>query len=259
MDNDVLGIRMMDFSWERSAVLRIFWIGWTLALGVNPGASAEESVDIEKFRASSEQWEDAVRELEARDRAEAHPEDSILFVGSSSVRMWPDISKDMAPYHPVQRGYGGASLADLVFFTERIVYPHAFRALVLFLGNDIIGGENDRTPDEVAGLFVRVLDLVRARHPDTPVFYVAVTPTRARWAAWPAIRNGNRKVQSVCEARPHTYFIATESVYLDAENEPREGLFLEDALHQNQAGYDRWAAVIKSHLDTVLGGANLGR
>ncbi len=258
-ETDVIGTRVIgESSSGRNAVLRLFCVLGTLAAGAIPGPAAEPA-GIEKFRAASEQWEEAVQELEARDRAETHPEGSILFVGSSSVRMWADIVKDMAPYHPVQRGYGGASLADFVFFTKRIVNPHAFRALVLFLGNDISGKESDRTPDEVAMLFAQVLDIVRAKYPDTPVFYIAVTPTPARWAAWPAIRMANRKAKEICEARPHTYFIATESVYLDAESRPRAELFLEDELHQNQAGYDRWAAVIKSHLDGVLGGVEQGR
>ena len=53
----------------------------------------------------------------------------------------------------------------------------------------------------------------------------------------------------------HTYFIGTESVYLDADGNPRPELFLNDKLHQSRAGYACWSSLIKSHLDTVLDGA----
>ena len=50
--------------------------------------------------------------------------------------------------------------------------------------------------------------------------------------------------------------IGTESVYLDAKGKPRPQLFREDRLHLNRDGYVCWAAVIKSHLDTVLDGSD---
>lgn len=104
-------------------------------------------------------------------------------------------------------------------------------------------------------LFRQVLARVRAKHPSTPVFSIAVTPSGSRFAAWPKIKAGNRAVRAFCEDTPHTYFIATESAFLDANGALRDELFVEDRLHLNADGYVRWGAIIKSHLDGVLGGA----
>ena len=41
-----------------------------------------------------------------------------------------------------------------------------------------------------------------------------------------------------------------------AAGKPRPELFVEDALHLNRDGYVRWTVAIKSHLDTVLNGAD---
>ena len=68
---------------------------------------AQEGVNLEKYRVqSSKKWESEVAKLEALDQSEQHPANSILFIGSSSIRKWNDIASDMAPYHPIQRHYG---------------------------------------------------------------------------------------------------------------------------------------------------------
>jgi hypothetical protein len=229
----------------------------------DPGLRAQELVDLglrnlgksdlEKYHAAAiEQWSPAIAELEAKDQAETHPDNSILFVGSSSIRRWDDIATDMAPYHPIQRGYGGAKWTDVAIFAERLIAPHKFRAVVFFVGNDITGAAEDRTPEEVATLFAYVLARVREHDAMAPVFYVAVTPTESRWHAWPQIRAGNMAVRQLCERLKNTYFIGTESLYLDAKGYPRPELFVADKLHLSRSGYLHWSAAIKSHLDTVV-------
>ena len=87
------------------------------------------------------------------------------------------------------------------------------------------------------------------------MFYIAVTPTHSRWRAWPAIREGNAAVQTFCNRHKNTWFIGTESLFLGSDGQPRPELFREDELHLSRDGYVQWSAAIKSHLDTVLGGA----
>lgn len=217
-------------------------------------AIAVKPFDLEPFRQPAlEKWSDAIAGLEAKDQSEQHPDDAILFIGSSSIRLWKDIATDMAPYHPIQRGYGGARWTDVAVFAERLITPHEFHAVVFFVGNDIVGGDDDRTPEEVVQLFAGVHAVAHRHQPDAAIFYVAVTPTESRLKAWPKIKAGNSLVRKFCQQQKNTHFIGTESIYLDGEGKPRAELFLNDKLHLNRAGYVRWAAAISSHLDTVLG------
>lgn len=221
-----------------------------------PLVIASESADVEKYRAdSAEKWKKAMAEFEEQNQTEKHPADSILFVGSSSIRIWENISSDMAPYHPIQRGFGGSRWSDVAVHADRIISPHRFRAVVFFVGNDITGKDDDKTPGEVAGLFAHVLGKVREHNPAAPVFYIAVTPTPKRWDVWPRIKAANSAARAVCKSKPDTYFIGTESIFIDGEGQPRPELFKDDQLHLNHDGYVRWTAAIKAHLDTVLDGA----
>ena len=219
-------------------------------------AKAQSTVDVEHYRdAAADRWESAMKEFDAQNRAEIHSKDSILFVGSSSIRLWDNIETDMAPYHPIQRGFGGSRWSDVAVYAERLIHPHRFQAIVFFVANDISGREADKTPEEVKALFQYVHHVVREHARQAAGFYIAVTPTQSRWQVWPEIRAGNELIRKHCRDTPNTYFIGTESLFLQDDGTPENDLFRDDQLHLNRDGYIRWAAAIKSHLDSVLGGA----
>ena len=214
------------------------------AVGAAPGPELQS--------AASRRWEQDIAALTERDARESHPADSVLFIGSSSIRLWQSIASDIAPYHPIQRGYGGAKFSDLAVFARRLIAPHRFQALVIFVSNDVTGSPEDASPDAVAGWFAYVVDVARECQPDAAIFCLEVTPTPARWAAWPKIREVNRALAAACAARPNVHFIPTAHAYLDADGQPQPDLFLDDRLHQNDLGYRLWSAMIQSHLDAWL-------
>ncbi len=77
------------------------------ALVADSGASESSSAAVYQpyAEAAEKRWANAIAELESLDRTETHPDDAILFLGSSSVRLWDDIASDMGPYHPLRRGF----------------------------------------------------------------------------------------------------------------------------------------------------------
>jgi hypothetical protein len=199
-------------------------------------------------------WENDIRQFEQLDRTEKYPDNAIIFAGSSSIRMWSTLANDMAPYPVIQRGYGGAKLSDFAVYVDRIIAPNPCRAIVLFVANDITGGESDKSPEEVAKLFRYILSTIRKSHPDTPVFWIAITPTVSRWNAWSEISKANDRIRKVCEKNKNTWFIRTDYAFLDEDRKPRTNLFIDDKLHLNQQGYAIWTGIIKGELDRVLSG-----
>ena len=219
---------------------------------------AEQQLDAErqvvaKYEADArKRWEPKIQQLEALDETEQHPDDSVLFVGSSSIRRWKSIEEDMAPYHPIRRGYGGAKFSDLAVFAERLISPHQCRAIVIFVANDVSGSEIDRTTEEVGLLVQNILRTIREKKKLTPVFLIEVTPTGARFESWDKIREVNAAIREICLTTPNTYFIATAEHYLDSDKQPIEEMFVSDRLHLNESGYDLWGSLIKRRLNDVL-------
>lgn len=203
-------------------------------------------------QSDSERWEPHIQRLEALDKMENHPDNAVLFVGSSSIRLWSTMAEDMAPYPVIRRGYGGAKYSDLRVFAKRLIHPHQFRALVIFVGNDVSGRENDRTPEAVAQDIRDIIKTVRSKYQETPIFFIAVTPTGSRWRVWGKTQGVNDAIAEVCSDSPHVHWIGTATHYLNEEGVPRDELFVKDRLHLNEDGYDLWAKIIKRRLADVL-------
>lgn len=208
---------------------------------------------MQPYRESAvKRWEKSITELEALDQSENDPSDAILFVGSSSIRRWADIAIDMAPYRTIRRGYGGAKYSDLAIFAKRLIEPHRYRALAIFVGNDVTGKETDRTPEELEQLVEYVVSVSHDHLPGTPVFLIEVTPTESRFKAWPQIREANAKLRDIALRTADTYFVATAEHYLRPDGTPRGELFAEDKLHLNEQGYDVWSTLIRRRFDDVF-------
>jgi lysophospholipase L1-like esterase len=149
----------------------------------------------------------------------------------------------------MQRGYGGAKLTDFNYYAGRIIKPHPFKAIVVFVANDITGGENDRTPREVYQLFRMLVEQIRERNGQSPVFWIETTPTPSRWDAIEDVRKANRLIRDYCNKQEGLYYISTADLFLDETLFPDSSLFREDMLHLNRSGYLRWAERIKGSLE----------
>ena len=95
-----------------------------------------------KYSQTKWQFEEEVSLLEDLDIEEKAGENDILFIGSSSIRLWENINRDMYPYNSVKRGYGGAHFYDLIHFSKRLVKNHSPKAILIFVANDITGSSS---------------------------------------------------------------------------------------------------------------------
>lgn len=198
-------------------------------------------------------WDKEIQKFEQLDKTEVYPENSIIFTGSSSIKLWSTLKDDMAPFPVIHRGYGGARLSDLAVYADRIIYPHKCSAVVIFVANDIIGQEGDKSPEEVGRLFSYILKTIRKKLPETPVFWISITPTSSRWKVWPQIKEANNIIRDICGKNKNTFFIPTEHAFLNEKGQPRDELFRPDLLHLNAEGYKVWTQVIKPEIAKVLG------
>ena len=208
-------------------------------------------LDLTKYADDATKWDQEVAKLSAGNATQGGPE-TILCMGSSSFRLWDSISDDMAPYKVVRRAYGGAKFCDLAIHAPKLIEGLRFRAAMIFVANDIVGKEKDKSPEEVARLAKIVMDAVRKENPEAPVFLIAITPCPSRFPTWPTIALANQSLEKLCTPESKTYFVATQSKYLDAKGQPKPELFVKDMLHQNKDGYAIWANVLKDALKKDL-------
>lgn len=199
-------------------------------------------------------WEAEVVDLEALDRDQPDPPDAILFIGSSSIRLWKSIAADMDPWPVIRRGYGGARYRDLCHYAGRLVASHEPRGIVVFVANDITSPTASPAVERVMKDVRATHEAIRDHHPDVPVWYIAVTPTESRWPAWPEIERLNAALAELADREPATFFVATAERFLDpATGRPKPSLFRDDRLHLSPAGYRIWSDLIGAALEARLG------
>ncbi len=214
-----------------------------LALGISC-SPAKKYVDASKH------WEKEITELTDDNRV--YPDNSILFIGSSSIRLWDNIEKDMAPYPVIKRGFGGSNIRDVLVYEDRLINPHKFRAIVIFVANDITGGKNDITPEELFSLYKKLVQSIRKDHKTQPIFWVQITPTASRWSVWDKTQAANTLIQKYTEKQPKLFYIETAQAFLGQDGLPIPEYFRADKLHQTQQGYDVWSRIIKEALNKNL-------
>jgi len=198
--------------------------------------------------AAPSRWQAAFDRFATDDALHAHPPGGILFVGSSSIRLWNGLEDQFGNLPVViNRGFGGSQLSDCVKHLSRLVLRYQPKTVLVYAGdNDLAAGT---APQEVLRRFVAFVDGVRAALPATRIAYISIKPSPARVALLPEIRTANALIRDYAEQAPNVDYIDVYTPMLGANGLPRRELFREDALHLNADGYALWKRVIAPHLD----------
>src|SRR5207237_5640808 len=120
----------------------------------------------------------------------------IVFVGSSSIRFWTNLTVDFPTLPVVNRGFGGSQLADSVNLAERIIIPYQPRQVVIYAGgNDINAG---KAPEIVYGDLVALATLLKAKLPKARLAYISSAPNLKRWAQVEKVKRLNSLAAAYC-------------------------------------------------------------
>jgi len=181
------------------------------------------------------QWETEISAFERSDRIHPPVKGGILFIGSSTIRLWQSLPQDFPGLAVINRGFGGSEMADSTHFADRIIFP--YEPSMIFLragGNDLWAG---KTPERVFADFKDFVAKVRTRLPRTEIVYIAWNPTVARWQQANKEKEMNRLIEGYVRQKPGLKYLDAWSIPLDAAGKPRPELFRADGLHFNAAGY----------------------
>jgi lysophospholipase L1-like esterase len=188
---------------------------------------------------------DEIKAFKNWDLKNAFPNNGILFVGSSSIRMW-NTAAAFPGRAVINRGFGGAVIEDVLFHYDVVVKPYAPRVIVFYCGDNDVS--NGLSPDSVLAGFDRFLLRVRSDFPKTTVVFVAVKPSPSRWSLWPAMAQVNTAVSNRAKKDRKLMYADIATPMLKTGSPPASGLFLEDGLHLSEEGYALWAGILETHL-----------
>ena len=201
-------------------------------------------------------WREAIADFESQDREAPPPRGGVVFVGSSSIRLWQTLADDMAPTPVVHRGFGGSKLFDAIYFSDELVSKHAPSVVVVFSGTNDIAGKSPKSAVEVRDLFRRLVARLRGPDPDLTICHIAITPTLAREQHISIVKEANRLIRSDCDADPQLEFVDPTIDLLDASGRPDQQWFASDRLHLNKRGYAIWTRHIRPLVGKLYQAAN---
>jgi len=194
-------------------------------------------------------FEKEIAAFEASDRTNPPPTGAVLFIGSSSIRLWTTLAKDLPDYPVINRGFGGSQIADSVLYTEKIVLPYKPAVVVMYAGgNDINGG---KTPETVLTDFKKFVQGVHASLPETKISYISIAGNPARWAQVDKVREANRLIEEHARSDKRLSFINVFPRMLGDDGQPRPEIFVADKLHMNANGYKIWTGIVREHLAKI--------
>ena len=187
-------------------------------------------------------FEKEIAAFEEKDRTDPPPKHAIVFVGSSTIRLW-NLQKSFPGLDVTNRGFGGSELSDSVRFATRIVIKYEPRLVVLYAGdNDLAFG---KSPERVADDFRAFITLIHKELPKTRVIYISIKPSVARWRLWDKVQATNKQIAAICKQDSRLRYADLTGTLLGEDGTPKKELFLRDGLHLNDQGYKVWSSALR--------------
>jgi lysophospholipase L1-like esterase len=201
-------------------------------------------------------WEPVIAGFELTDLEKVPPKDAILFIGSSSIRLWDSLSEDMQPLTAFGRGFGGAKIMDLTYFADRLVKPYQPRAIVVYIGgndfSDLVGNQV-KSLEEGRILYRMLIERLKLAAPDKPIYLLALRPKPDNAVLDDLIADVNQFLANEAASDALLHYIDANEVFFDTAGQFDQQYISWDTIHINQRGYDVWGKAIRQRLQADLG------
>ncbi|MBO9591465.1 MAG: G-D-S-L family lipolytic protein [Niabella sp.] len=188
-----------------------------------------------------------IQQFKEQDRQQAPPKKAILFIGSSSFTKWKDVSDYFPGYTIINRGFGGSTLKDLIYYFNDLVPVYRPKQIVIYCGENDLA--NDQTPaDSAISRFKQLYSLIRGYNKKVPVDFISIKPSPVRIKYFTKVQDANAGIKAFIATRKHTRYIDVFPAMLGNNGRPMPHIFLSDSLHMNAGGYQIWQKIIRPYL-----------
>ena len=190
-------------------------------------------------------FQDEIEAFETADLKNPPQKGGIVFVGSSSIRMWSSLAQDFPGRNVINRGFGGSQIADSVRYAHRVVTKYEPKMVVFYAGtNDIADGKSAETVFKDYQAFVKE---VRTDLPRVKIAFISISPAPSRKSKWDEMFKANALIRDYSRHHRGLTYIDIVPLMLDHGN-PRPELFRDDQLHMNRKGYELWVKEVGRYL-----------
>lgn len=172
----------------------------------------------------------------------------IVFTGSSSIRMWKDISAYYPEHQIINTGFGGSEMSDLLYHLEHTVLKFAPAKVFIYEGNNDVASR--RPVSLIIEQTEKVVETIESEFPDCQIILISVKPSLARWHLRSTYEKLNQKFEVFASKKANRKYVNIWEVMLNDRGLVNPSLFIKDGLHMNKAGYDIWGRVIRPFVES---------
>jgi lysophospholipase L1-like esterase len=188
-------------------------------------------------------WGKAMAAFEEQDRTNPPKPNGVLFLGSSSIRLWKTLAEDFPGVPLLNRGFGGSQISDSIYYFDKLVMPSKPRLVVFFAGgNDINSGV---TAEQVAADFRELCAKLHKALPETHAIFISLPFVESRWKHRAETALANTYISAFCHSDPRLAYVDMNSTILSPEGTVRPEYYRNDKLHMNEAGYAVWTKLLR--------------
>lgn len=191
-----------------------------------------------------QRYEKEIEALRQRDVAQQDFNCDVLFVGSSSIRLWSTLEEDFPKMNVVNRGYGGATIRDILYNYASVFNKYQPRNIVFYCDNDISGNQHDVTAGEWYDLYRTFFQKVHANYPNAQIYALSIKYSGNREKLRDKQRLVNNLLAEYCNQQPWLTYVDVSTPLLKNDGTPDNRLFLQDQLHITREGYTLWTKAI---------------
>lgn len=197
------------------------------------------------FVSSAQPFKNEIDAFKKADSVAMPANGSILFVGSSSFNYWKDIKNYFPEYPILNRGFGGSTLNDLIFYANETILKYHPKQIYIYCGENDIADKDKASPEITLDRFKTLFTIIRTKLPtNIPIVFVSIKPSISRWGLEDKFVVTNDLIKTFLAAQPYTQYLDTHSAMLDTNGMVLQDIFIKDNLHMNAKGYAIWQKII---------------
>lgn len=190
---------------------------------------------------------DEIAAFKKQDSIAFPPKHAILFVGSSSFRLWKDVQDYFPAYPVINRGFGGSSFPDVIQYADQIILPYNPKQIVIYCENDFANNDSLQ-PVDVTQRFIVLFNIIRKKYKKVSIAYISMKPSPSRTRLMPRFEATNELIKNFLATKKRTDYIDVYHAMLQADGKPMPDIFIQDKLHMNAKGYHIWQKIIEPYL-----------
>ena len=172
--------------------------------------------------------------------------ETIVFTGSSSIRIWNDLELRFPGQQIVNSGFGGSQASDLAAYLDELVLRFKPKKVFIYEGDNDISAE--KAPKAIMATTQGIIDRIRETDPETKIVLIAAKPSIARWNLKSNYKRLNRKFKRLSKKDALVEYADVWKPML-SKRKVKKDIFIQDGLHMNAKGYQLWYEVIKNFMD----------